>query len=376
MRRTATGAAVAGLLLLVGTACGNAAPRERLREPGHAHSPSGRRADPRRHHQQRHQPRRRLRVHRTAGRGQGLLRPARRPGRHRRAAGRGAAVRRRRQRRRRQHVRAPADRRGQGRRPRRHHRARLRGRPPGVPRARARHRRPAHRPRVRHLSASLRDLRQPRAARRYARLGRHPVRRHRGLPLLQARPGRPHGRRRLLQPVRVRRLRQAGHPGAQGRGLPGRHRAGRLRAARLPGRGGRPEGPGRRPRLRRPRHPRQRPALQGHGRCRRPRHRQGHQRPELDVHRARGLQGRAALPQRAVGHGVQPQLRGHRRRRRTGVPRRHRGAEVPFPVATGGMGGRTVVHGRGEVLRPGGDHARVRRRVHGPGQALLGRMGC
>ncbi len=89
---------------------------------------------------------------------------------------------------------------------------------------------------------------------RKARLGRQAVRRHRDLPLLQARAGRPYGGRRLVQPVRVGRVRPARHPGPEGRGLQGGHRAGRLRAAQLPCRCRRPEGTGRRRGLRRHRH--------------------------------------------------------------------------------------------------------------------------
>ena len=68
-------------------------------------------------------------------------------------------------------LRAQADRRGQGGRAGRHHRPRLRGRLPRLPRARARHRRPAHRRRLRHLSAPVRHLRQPRPAERDAPAG-------------------------------------------------------------------------------------------------------------------------------------------------------------------------------------------------------------
>ena len=42
----------------------------------------------------------------------------------------------------------------------------------------------------------------------------------------------------------------------------------------------------------------------------------------------------------------------------------------PLPVAARGLGRRDVVHGRGEVLRENGRHARVRRPLHGHGEAV------
>lgn len=86
------------------------------------------------------------------------------------------------------------------------------------------------------------------------------------------------------------------------------------------------------------------------------RHRQGHQRPELGLHRSRRLQGRRGLPQRALGDLGEPQLRRHLRRGRTRLPHRDGGAQarVPRPVATGGVGGRHVAVRRDPRMRDAG----------------------